>query len=268
MVSSRQRLSANGSALMQMQRGNGCSMLAGGCVARWAKMNKRSLILGIDGGGSKTAVRIAVLAEDGDLEVLSEGFGGPSNVRAVGWAHAEINLNVAVDAAHALAGTANETVDYAVLGLAGSSMPDIKSFIDSWAERRSLATTVDIVHDAEPVLAAGVPDGKGIALILGTGSAAIGYDRDGRRVVTGGWGHWFGDNGSGYDLGRRALAAVADAIDGVGPETRLVERIPHQLQTTNPREIVMRLGRSGDISREIASLAPVLLQAAERRWPV
>lgn len=226
-------------------------------------MTRRALILGIDGGGSKTAVRIAVVDGDGKLRVAGEGRSGPSNARAVGLAHAEINLNVAVDAAHDAAGTARETIDYAVLGLAGSSMPDVKSFVEDWAKRRALATYVDIVHDADPVLAVGAPHGNGVALIVGTGSSAIGRTSDGRRCVTGGWGHWFGDTGSGYDLGRRALAAVADAVDGVGPDTLLVERILERLNTSNPREILLQLGRSADVSREIASMAPVLLAAAE-----
>lgn len=226
-------------------------------------MSKQRLILGIDGGGSKTAARIAAVSSDGEINVLGEGYGGPSNVRAVGRAHAEINLDVAVDAAHRMAGTAEATIDYAVLGLAGSSLPDVKSFIGNWAELRALASTVDIVHDADPVLAVGAPNGNGIALIVGTGSAAIGSDSTGRRSVAGGWGHWFGDTGSGFDLGRRALAAVAEAADGVGPETLLVERILKQLQTENPREILMQLGRNADMSREIAALAPVLLLAAE-----
>jgi len=226
-------------------------------------MNKRVLILGVDGGGSKTAARIAVVDGEGEIRVLGEGHGGPSNARAVGQAHAEINLNVAVDAAHNMAGTAGEKIDYAVLGLAGSSLPDIRSFIENWAERRALASTVDIVHDADPVLAVGAPGGTGIALIVGTGSAAIGCSGDGRRLVTGGWGHWFGDVGSGYDLGRRALAAVADAVDGVGPKTLLVERILRRLHTDNPREMLLQLGRSADMSREIASIAPILLAAAE-----
>jgi len=232
-------------------------------VLHSAKMNKRVLVLGVDGGGSKTAARIAVVGSDGELRVLGEGHGGPSNARAVGQAHAEINLNVAVDAAHKMAGTAGEAIDYAVLGLAGSSLADVRSFIESWAERRALANTVDIVHDADPVLAVGAPGGNGIALIVGTGSAAIGCGSDGRRLVTGGWGHWFGDVGSGYDLGRRALAAVADAVDGVGPKTLLVERILQRLNTDNPREMLLQLGRSADMSREIASIAPILLAAAE-----
>lgn len=235
----------------------------GVCAPRRGKMSKRRLILGIDGGGSKTAARIAALDEHGEIFVLGEGLGGASNVRAVGRSQAETNLNVAVDAAHSAAGTAAEIIDHAVLGLAGSSLPDIQLFIDTWASQRSLANAVDIVHDADPVLAAGVPDGNGIALIVGTGSVAVGRNSKGQRFVAGGWGHWFGDAGSGFDLGRRALAAVADATDGVGVPTLLVERILQQLQTTNPREMLAQLGRSGDISRAIASLAPTLLRTAE-----
>ena len=170
---------------------------------------------------------------------------------------------MAVDAAHRAAGTMDASIEYAVLALAGSSLPDVKSFIVNWADRRELAKHVDIVHDADPVLAVGAPNGRGIALIVGTGSVAIGIDSDGQRSVTGGWGHWFGDTGSGFDLGRRALAAVADAVDGVGPATMLVERILHRLQTDNPREMLQKLGQAVDIRREIASLAPILMQAAE-----
>lgn len=228
-------------------------------------MSDRPLLLGVDGGGSKTAARIATMgaAPGRDIITLGEGFGGPSNVRAVGPAHAEINLDVAVDAAHRAAGTAGETIDYAILALAGSSLPDVQAVINNWARRRQLAKRVDIVHDADPVLAAGTPDGKGIALIVGTGSVAIGMDKGGQRSMAGGWGHWFGDTGSGFDLGRRALAAVADAVDGIGPATTLVARVLERLDTDNPREILQRLGQHADIRREIAALAPVLLRAAE-----
>jgi len=227
-----------------------------------ARMDRRLLILGVDGGGSKTAARIAEIDDDGNINDLGQGFGGPSNVRAVGEAHAEINLDVAIDAAHRDAGTSGATIDYAVLGLAGSSLPDVHSFIMHWAERRELANHVDVVHDADPVLAVAAPEGRGIALIVGTGSVAIGADGAGERSVTGGWGHWFGDTGSGFDLGRRALAAVADAVDGVGPETQLVSEILRRLRTDNPREILQKLGMAADVRREIASLAPTLLKVA------
>lgn len=226
-------------------------------------MTKRTLILGVDGGGSKTAACVAEVNADGEIRELGKGFGGPSNVRAVGPAHAEINLEVAIEAAHRAAGTENEEVTHAVLALAGSALPDVRAVIENWAKRRQIARQVDVVSDADPVLAVGALHGRGIALIVGTGSVAIGKDDRGHRSMTGGWGHWFGDTGSGYDLGRRALSAVADAVDGLGPETALVTRVLERLHTENPREILQRLNQHHDIRREIASLAPVLLHAAE-----
>ena len=74
------------------------------------KMSERTLVIGVDGGGSKTAARVAELRADGEIVELGEGFGGPSNVRAVGPAHAEINLDVAIDAAHRAAGPTHEPV--------------------------------------------------------------------------------------------------------------------------------------------------------------
>ncbi|MCH7830461.1 MAG: hypothetical protein IIB75_07860 [Proteobacteria bacterium] len=231
-------------------------------------MSRRQLILGVDGGGSKTAARIASVEADGSITSLGGGYGGPSNVRAVGSAHALINLDVAVDAAHEAAGTAEETIDVAVLALAGSSLPDVQAVLMDWAKRRQLAERIDIVHDADPVLAVGAPNNNGVALIVGTGSVAIGIDSSGHKSVTGGWGHWFGDTGSGYDLGRLALAAVADAVDGIGPETSLVQQILARLRTDDPREILRQLGLAVDIRQEIATLAPILLDAAEHGDPV
>lgn len=72
------------------------------------------LIIGVDGGGTKTAARVASIRRDGGIDVLGEGHGGPSNVRAVGPVHAKTNLDVAIDAAHEAAGTRNVTVDYAL----------------------------------------------------------------------------------------------------------------------------------------------------------
>ena len=79
------------------------------------------LIIGVDGGGTKTAARVASVRPDGGIVVLGEGHGGPSNVRAVGPVHAKTNLDVAIDAAHEAAGTRDVAVDYAVLALAGSA---------------------------------------------------------------------------------------------------------------------------------------------------
>ena len=220
------------------------------------------LILGVDGGGSKTAALVALLEESGQLTILGRGKGGPSNLRLAGKAQSLASLDQAVDEALKKADVAGRKLDYAVLALAGSGSPDVQRDVSNWAKRRKLCKSVEIIPDVEPVLAEGTDGGRGVALIVGTGSVAIGIDRDGKSVTKGGWGHWFGDKGSGFYLGYKALAAVAEASDDIGPETVLSEMVLEALGATDPRDILKEVTAGGDTRREVAALAPTVLHAA------
>ncbi|MGB5292861.1 MAG: BadF/BadG/BcrA/BcrD ATPase family protein [Lysobacterales bacterium] len=220
------------------------------------------LILGVDGGGSKTAALVALLDESGQLSILGRGKGGPSNLRLAGKELSLASLDQAVNEALKKADVSGRNLDYAVLALAGSGSPDVQRDVSNWAEQRKLSPRVEIIPDVEPVLAEGTVNGQGVALIVGTGSVAIGITRDGRSVTKGGWGHWFGDKGSGYYLGYKALAAVAEASDEIGPETVLSEMVLDVLGATDPREILTEVSASGDTRREVAALAPTVLHAA------
>lgn len=223
------------------------------------------LLLAVDGGGSKTLALIATLDEKGRIEVIGRGRGGPSNLRLSGKEQSLASLDKAIDEALADSGLQVRSVDCAVLALAGSTSPDVQRDVSEWAQRRSLSPSVKIVHDAEPVLASGTEDGWGIALIVGTGSVAVGLDSAGNTVTKGGWGHWFGDKGSGFYLGYKALAAVAEASDDIGPETILSELVMDKLGTTDPRSILKEVSAGGDTRREVAALTPVVITAAEQR---
>lgn len=222
--------------------------------------------MGVDGGGSKTAALIASLEHDGDeagqIHILGRGRGGPSNLRLAGKEQSLASLNKAVDEALGEANLQGQTVDYAVLALAGSSFSDVRDEVTAWAQQRSLSSHVEIIHDAQPVLASGAENGRGIALIVGTGSVAVGVNAKGETATLGGWGHWFGDKGSGFDLASKALSAVAEAADGVGPSTIMSELVLHRLGIADPRQILQQVSAKGDVRREVAALAPIVLKAA------
>ena len=226
-------------------------------------MTEPRLILGIDGGGTKTAARIASLSADGRVTELGRAVGGPGNLRAVGPSAGKVNLDAAIDQALADAGVGAATISSAVLALAGSQQPAIRRLIREWADQRRLAQDVHVVHDVDPVLAATEKDDAALALIVGTGTVAAGTIGDGTRFVRGGWGYWFGDEGSGFDIGRRGLAAVARAVDGTGPDTALTERILEHLDINEARLMLERLETQGDVRREIAACARVVLAAAD-----
>jgi len=223
---------------------------------------RQRILLGVDGGGSKTLALVASLDESDGMTLIGRGHGGPSNLRLSGKERSLNSLDRAVDEALEEAGIAGRYVDYAVLALAGSTSPDVQRDVNYWAASRKLSSHLEIVHDALPVLAKGTPGNWGIALIVGTGSVAVGIDSDGRSVAKGGWGHWFGDKGSGFYLGDLALAAVAEASDEMGPETILSSLILNKLETDNPRAILKEVSAGDDTRRAVASLAPIVLDAA------
>jgi N-acetylglucosamine kinase-like BadF-type ATPase len=216
---------------------------------------KPLLVLGVDGGGTKTEAWLARLESTGEPIVLGRGRSGSSNPRAVGMEAALVHLGQAIDSAWAEAKLEPSAVDGAVLAMSGAGHVAVQEQVTAWANERGLAHQLWLKHDAEPVLAQGTPDGWGIALIVGTGSAAIGSDRDQVRKIVGGWGYHYGDEGSAYWIGRRALEAVARASDGRGSPTQLTEAICNRLQVDSPRAALEALEKTGNVRGAIASLA-------------
>ncbi|MGH7881799.1 MAG: BadF/BadG/BcrA/BcrD ATPase family protein [Candidatus Dormibacteraceae bacterium] len=67
-------------------------------------------------------------------------------------------------------------------------------------------------------------NGIGVAVIAGTGSVVLGRDHTNQVMRLGGYDYVFSDEGSAFDVARRALRAAAHSWDRVGPPTALVEQ--------------------------------------------
>ncbi len=100
----------------------------------------------------------------------------------------------------------------------------------------------------------------GVLLIAGTGAAALGIDQEGARLVDG-WGPELGDLGSGSWLGREALRAVLRQADGLGPATTLSDAVAGPVGTVS--DVQGWLAQPGPLPRRLATLAPLVLDAAE-----
>lgn len=222
----------------------------------------KKLVIGVDGGGTKTVAWLARVQPDLELDILGRGTAGSSNLRAIGWDRALENLLLAVKSAWRDAGQEVRTVDLAAFALAGAGQADARAQIERWARQQGLALKVKVMHDARAVLLAGSPSGWGVALVAGTGAVAFAEDAHGKQAVTGGWGYWFGDEGSAFWLGQSALRAATLAFDGRGPMTTLTGAILERLQISDPREMLSALSRSGDVRQAIATLADLVSSAA------
>jgi len=165
------------------------------------------------------------------------------------------HLDQAVDWAWTDAGYRERPVDVAVLAMSGVGHISAQEKVRVWAEARKLTNQLLIKHDADPVLAEGTPSGWGVALIVGTGSAAIGRKANGKQQVVGGWGYHYGDEGSAYWIGRRGLEAMARAADGRSQPTQLTAAILARLQADDPRSALPALEATGNVRGAIAALA-------------
>ncbi|MCB1029477.1 MAG: hypothetical protein KDB24_17125, partial [Microthrixaceae bacterium] len=89
--------------------------------------------------------------------------------------------------------------------------------------------------DRLPLPALGVA--SGVVVIAGTGAAVSVVTADGRRVPADGWGPSFGDLGSGFDLGRRAIQSGLRALDGSEPDTGLADLLATSLGLDDLRRV-------------------------------
>ncbi|MFK3676219.1 N-acetylglucosamine kinase [Microbacterium sp. NPDC090218] len=130
------------------------------------------------------------------------------------------------------------------------------------ASRLAAATgaRVAVASDVVTAHTGALDGGPGVLLIAGTGAAALGIDADGARLIDG-WGPELGDLGSGSWFGREALRAVLRADAGLAPHTALAGALAEPVGAV--ADIQSWLARSGHLPRRLATLAPLVLDAAE-----
>jgi N-acetylglucosamine kinase-like BadF-type ATPase len=223
------------------------------------RLDAPSLLLGVDGGGTKTH---AVLT-DGRDQVVGEGFAGPSNPLRVGVVHAAAAVREAFDRAVSEAGVRRADVAAAQVGLAGVRRADLRERVRDELVAALGIAAVEVVTDAEIALY-GATDGEpGLVIIAGTGSICCGRNARGRRVCAGGWGPLAGDEGGGIWIARRALQSVARATDGRGPATALVESCLEYFHIEAPGDLSLAIYAPNITNERIAGFGRYVIEAAE-----
>ena len=148
---------------------------------------------------------------------------------------------------------------FAWFGVAGVDRPEDQDLLLPLL--RPLARIIHLTNDGELVLS-GLPGAVGIALIAGTGSIALGRDARGTVARAGGWGHIIGDEGSGYDLGRQCLQAVAKASDGRGQATMLLDLLLKHWRLDNASAMIGKVYNNDGDKGAIAALSALVFAAA------
>ncbi len=222
-------------------------------------MTTNGLVLGVDGGNTKT---IAVVA-DRTGAVRGVGRGGCTDVHGVNGADgACAELIRTIQAALDAAGCEDRQLDTGVFSLAGADWPE-----DVQRLHNHLTTSFDfgfeptILNDAIGGLRSGAPDWEGIALICGTGNAVGARRRDGVSFTLGFWPDTIGA----VVLSGFALDAVQRDYLGLGPKTSLTTRALELYSAEDPLELLHLFTRIDGFGRaEQVKMSPVLFDEAER----
>ncbi len=216
------------------------------------------LICGVDAGATKTDCAIC----DCSGQVLARIVSGPSAMISRGETLAS-KVARTVDMARHSVPLTRAGVDVVVLGLAGVDTPSGHERAYKALRAAIGARLVIVENDAANALEAVAPERPAAVVMAGTGSIAYAEDSEGRTYRVGGWGHIFGDEGSGFAIGVAALSSVLRAEDGRSQPTSLAERACSFFDLPTPHALVDLTETFAREPRRAAGFAPEVFAAAE-----
>lgn len=220
-----------------------------------------TLLLAVDGGQTATKALVARL----DGTILGAGRGGPSDHfhGADGEAKNRRAIHGAIAAVLADAGV--EAAEVAAIGLGLTGAPtggEQGPVVERIVRERLAPERIVVVADYVANLAGASGGEPGVVVIAGGGAIAYGVDAGGQEAIAGGFGYLLGDEGSAYDIGRRAIVAAARAGDGRAGATALEGIVRDAFGLAEMREITRVVYRAGFGRDRISLLAPRVVEAA------
>ena len=229
-------------------------------VAAAVPQMMQEVVLGIDGGGTKTVYALCTMKG----EVLFTLRGPSVSVIQYGEEGLRLALTEGLRGVQQGAGLQRESLRAVCLGAPCWGESEVGDAII-----RAVATEVFgdapcyICNDAEIACAGSFALRPGINIVAGTGAIAFGMDSHGHTARCGGWGHYFGDEGSGYWLGMRLLSLFCKQADGRLPRQVIYGLVRERLGLKVDFEAIDLVGKTILPYREkVADLQMLLCEAA------
>jgi N-acetylmuramic acid 6-phosphate etherase len=211
-------------------------------------LEKEQLILGVEGGGSKTDW-VLVRSSHGESKVLDSGQLPAANFILITEEHLR----------DLLAQLPSEVERVGVF-LAGCKTDEDRAGLRSICESVWPRSHVAVGSDRDSGFAAAFGDKNGIAVISGSGSAITGR-KEGKIEKAGGSGHILGDGGGGYTLAIEALRQVLRTYDLAHTVTRSAQEILRALMLNRMEDLIEWTQHADKTA--VAALSPVVFTAAE-----
>jgi len=218
-------------------------------------------LLGVDGGGTKMLAALARL----DGTIVKKAKAGPANYHAVGVAEVQKNMQKLLD--KLVKGDVSR-LKSCCLGFSGCGRPSDYKVLNPMLKKLKIFPKTLLVGDMAVGLMGGALEPKGIIIIAGTGSIVFGINEKGKSFRAGGYGNWFADEGSGFRLGHKALCSIMKAKDGRINPVAFQKPALKLLGLKKPDDLISwaaKKNKEGMIKTEMATVAPLVIAAAEKR---
>jgi N-acetylglucosamine kinase-like BadF-type ATPase len=211
-----------------------------------------AITMAVDGGGTKT---LAILFDD-ELNLLGIGRSGGMNTNFESMEVVKAHLTECIHSCLDAAGVT--CVDHFFMAGPGP-YPEAEAILRQKAHLTSAG--FETLSEGLNGVYAGLAKSRGVSVLAGTGSRVDYVDGD-LNYVTGGWGAFIGDEGSGPWIGQHAVIGAIAAHDGWGPPTVLGEMILKQWELEELHGVIPKIFLSPSMRVVLASLSPLVGKAA------
>jgi len=223
------------------------------------KKNNNQFVIGVDGGGTKTAVVLA----DMNGKIVKRAVSGISNPRNVGIESAV--KNVAEGIYDVFKSKKNIDVVSTFIGLPAMEeeyKAKKPAIIRELKKHKKIAKIfkgkVAIGSDQLVAFRSGANGKDGIVAIAGTGCAVHGWN-EGQQAKVNGWG-WLADEGSAFWVGQKTFQAILKSYDGRVSDTILEKKALKDLKLKSLDKLVDFV--YGDFTKNIPALFKICDEAA------
>ena len=209
--------------------------------------------LGVDGGGTKTEFKLT----DGDGNELASCVLGGSNPNDVGL---DTSCAILREGAAKVCGSIPYSRVSVFAGIAGAGSGNHGENLTKYLQTMGFASA-ECGSDAKNAIAAALGRGDGMITIMGTGNVTF-VQKDGQLHKIGGFNYLFDEGGSGFTVGRDAIAYALRAEERGEPTAELYALVLQKCGTAKVLDRLTDFYTGG--KRAVADFAPLVFEAYDR----
>ena len=225
------------------------------------KHTNKKIILGIDGGGTKTS---AILFDSSGNTIDSMDCLG-SNLYVYGEEGIKRIIGLIKDILTKNKLSFQDVHSYGV-GVAGISDLNQREGLLKEFDREGISQKTLVLSDAESAFKILCPSNEGILINIGTGVICYGRDSNGKTYKTAGLGHDKGDVGSGYWLGKELFSRIVLNEAVITVDTAISEIFnasKEYFEVDDLKSLYALFEEDQDIYRNLSLMAEIALNLAK-----